>query len=978
MVRRRLRVGDWTERDAAVRDAAALALLIALGAAIPPAWAQAVGAAAPPGPANSAPADADEPDAPQPGSNTVSTVTVTAHRKPPPQPGAVVGDIKPELQLGPADIRAYGDSTVTELLGDLTSQTRSDRGRGGEQPVVLLNGRRISSLAEVQNIPTEAILRVDILPEEVALKYGYSADQTVVNIVLRRRFHAITAEGRGGGPTEGGQVTGQAELDLLRLRGDSRLNLDLKYTGQSDLTEADRNLTSVASGQPFDLTGNVLSPTSGGQIDPQLSALVGHAVTEAGVPAGLNGAAPTLAQFAATAPNNTNVSGDRTLLPATQAVTANAVMSQPIFWGLRTTVNATLGATTSDALQGLPGLTLLAPNGDPFSPFGQPVDVDRYASNLGPLRQSIDGWSAHLGTTVNKDAGEWRLSLTDAYDHADTTTRTDAGANTAALQGLLSAASPSFNPFGPLPAGMPTASPQNVADSRSDAANIQILANGPLFKVPAGAFYASLKLGDTESLQNSTSTLFSVFQKVSLSRNDANAQVNLDLPLTSRDDHVFAVVGDLSVNVNAAVDQLSDFGLLKTLGYGLNWTPIDGLNLIVSRTQDQAAPTIAQLGGPLVTTPGARLFDYVAGQTVDVTQVSGGNPDLVADHRQVTKIGLTWKPVAKENLTFTANYIVSHISNPISTFPTVDAQIEAAFPDRFARDADGMLTEEDDRAVNFASSDRKDLRYGINYTRPLGPQPQPRLHYRRRREAEGGRPAGDRPTGGDADGAQAAGGGGQGGGQGGAASGGDAAPAPGGGADAGGGSDGGDRRSGGGGGGRGGGGYGGGGGGGGGGGRLQLALYHTVYFVDRQAVAPGVPRLDFLNGAPMGETGGQYQHEIEAQAGFVLNGIGVRATADWRSATHTTGATGDPGEDLSFSDIGTINLRLFDNLGQQRTVTERFPWLRGARASLNVANLFDTRIRVRDADGATPLIYQSAYLDPTGRTVTFSLRKLFY
>ena len=46
--------------------------------------------------------------------------------------------------------------------------------------------------------------------------------------------------------------------------------------------------------------------------------------------------------------------------------------------------------------------------------------------------------------------------------------------------------------------------------------------------------------------------------------------------------------------------------------------------------------------------------------------------------------------------------------------------------------------------------------------------------------------------------------------------------------------------------------------------------------------------------------------------------------------------------------------------------------------TLNVTNLFDQRITVRDAAGATPLIYQSAYLDPAGRTVRLSLRKLFY
>ncbi|HSZ51904.1 MAG TPA: TonB-dependent receptor, partial [Caulobacteraceae bacterium] len=147
---------------------------------------------------------ADARDAANSGS-TVSEVTVTGH--PPPEYGAVVGDIKPELQLSPSDIQSFGVSTVTELLSELAPETRSDRGRSSEAPVILVNGRRISALNEVQNIPVEAILRIDILPEEVSLKYGYTADQRVVNIVLRRRFHATTLEGQGGAPTEGGEIT---------------------------------------------------------------------------------------------------------------------------------------------------------------------------------------------------------------------------------------------------------------------------------------------------------------------------------------------------------------------------------------------------------------------------------------------------------------------------------------------------------------------------------------------------------------------------------------------------------------------------------------------------------------------------------------------------------------------------------------------------------------------------------------------------
>ena len=181
-----------------------------------------------------------------------------------------------------------------------------------------------------------------------------------------------------------------------------------------------------------------------------------------------------------------------------------------------------------------------------------------------------------------------------------------------------------------------------------------------------------------------------------------------------------------------------------------------------------------------------------------------------------------------------------------------------------------------------------------------------------------------------------------------------------------------------GGGGRGGGFRGGGFGGPGGGGRLQLAVYHTVLFDDSFTVAPGGPVLDLLNGSAAGNTGGAPRHEVEAQLGVSENGYGARLTADWKSATRVAGAPGVNTGDLAFSDIGTVNLRLFDTLGPQQKWVRRHRWLWGSRFTLSVTNLFDSRILVRDAAGNTPLIYQSAYLDPAGRTIKVSFRKLFF
>jgi iron complex outermembrane receptor protein len=109
------------------------------------------------------------------------------------------GDIKPDLQLTPEDVAAYGVSTITDLIDQLNPEIGGNSGRGGEGPAILINGRRISGFNEVRNIPTEAIQRVDILPEEAALTYGFSANQRVVNIVLKSSFGAQMVD-LGGGP----------------------------------------------------------------------------------------------------------------------------------------------------------------------------------------------------------------------------------------------------------------------------------------------------------------------------------------------------------------------------------------------------------------------------------------------------------------------------------------------------------------------------------------------------------------------------------------------------------------------------------------------------------------------------------------------------------------------------------------------------------------------------------------------------------
>jgi hypothetical protein len=159
-------------------------------------------------------------------------------------------------------------------------------------------------------------------------------------------------------------------------------------------------------------------------------------------------------------------------------------------------------------------------------------------------------------------------------------------------------------------------------------------------------------------------------------------------------------------------------------------------------------------------------------------------------------------------------------------------------------------------------------------------------------------------------------------------------------------------------------------------GRLRITVFHTIFFDNQYLVRAGGPLLDFLNGASLGGLGGQPRHEIQAQVNIAERGYGAELSADWKSGTSVHGPPG-AGGDLDFSGIVKVNARLFADLSQRKTLMDHAPWLKGSRITLSVSNIFDQRIAVRDANGVTPLSFQPAYIDPLGRTWRIGFRKLF-
>lgn len=775
----------------------------------------------------------------------VYDIVVTAPRL----AGQLNTDIAAEAELDEEAIASYGASSIEELLDALEPQTRSGRGRGGGRPVILVNGRRISGFGSVRNIPPEAIAKVEIFPEEVALQYGYAATERVVNFVLKPNFRQISVEGQAGIPTQGGQFKSELEPAFMTIGQNGRLNLNASWEHQSMLRESERDIRYEDS-------------------------------------------ADGLAR-AAEAPA-------RSLLPQSDTYVIDGTLVRNL--DKVTDLSLSLRFDQTDSL------SLLGPGA---GGAGDPLRRDSRTQN----------WTS--SASANGLLGDWRWSVTGNYADSDQRILTD----------RLGGSTDRFD-----------------SSQQSFGANANI--SGEVIEGWAGPIRASITGGYAGLRYDSAAMRGGTITTTDLARDTPSVFGSLTVPLLDPDYDV-GNIGRVSLTLNTQVERPSDFSALKSWGATLNWGVTDNLSLLASFARDEAAPSVTQLGAAPLVTPDVTYYDFGTGRTVQITTTTGGNPFLLAEQRSDFKLGLNWEVPMVDGLRFSINYNHNQSNDTSNSFPLLTPEIEAAFPDRVIRDADGNLLALDQRPVNFDRATNSQIRWGFNFGKSFG-----------QKEEAGGGGGG---SGGGRRGAGAAGG---------PPPAGDAAPPPPGGegsapppppvAASGGGP-------------RGAGGFRGRGGPGGfggqsQGGRWQVSLYHTYKLTDKVLIGPGVPELDLLGGSATGSGGGSNRHLVELDGGLFYKGMGARFSAKYDSgSTIVGGANGD----LDFHDLATFNLRVFADFNQMAGVTKDLPFLKNSRLRLSVDNIFDAQRKVTDATGVVPLNYQPGYTDPLGRYIELEWRKAF-
>jgi len=610
-------------------------------------------------------------------------------------------DVEPEYTYDQDDVGSYAVSTVGELLDEIRNEN------GDEDPSVLVNGRRVSDLGEISDLPVEAIARIEQLPRGSGQRVGGTAGQRAYNVVLRRSVQSATFTGSHEFATEGDWGNTKAEALLTYIQGQDRLNITLRAADSDPLFEADRDLVPRGETYPYSSLGNII-PASGPEVDPALSALVGEPVYVVALPAGV--APTTLAALAAGAnrPHPSERSAFRSLRGASRpyelAVAGNKTLTD---W-LSLSLSGRLSWSRAENYSGIPSARFLIPAANPYSPFSTPVYL-AISDPSRPLRNTNESTTGNLGATLNATLGTWSATALARFDERE---RDYISFFTGSL-GNSATIDAATNPFdGGLAERIPISS--RTSRSKTSTRLVSADAQGPLVDLWAGPVFARMGASATwVELDASDLSGNRTFD-----RHEYMGTAGLTIPLTSSDGFL-ETLGNSEVAFDIGRVDMGRQGTLKRHTLAFNWQPTQWLRLSASEVQDENPIFPELLAAPQIETPNVPYFDPLTGETVDVTTIYGGAAGLLPEEQRIRTLSISANPLTKYRLRITADYIVTDLDNQIGALPPPSSSVVAAFPDRFVRDAGGTLILVDNRSVNFARQHTRALRLGGGFTVPL-------------------------------------------------------------------------------------------------------------------------------------------------------------------------------------------------------------------------------------------------------------------
>lgn len=610
----------------------------------------------------------------------------------------------PETELGEEEIARYGANTIADLLRDVGPLIDGT----GKAPILLVNGKRIGSASGIAGFPPEALARLAILPPAAAARYGYPADQRVVNLVLKNRFSSWETEGGLTLATAGGRDSERFSVGRVVIDGSTYWNAQIQASRDSMLLRSARPNSSLP--QPVDLDGHVAG-IGGRTIDPALDLLAGRDLTTVDFPAVAFTRPPTLADFAAAAARgfrSSNPDDAYALLPGGGSLAVNLGVTRPV-GTFTASFNLTLNRVRSIQRLGYPEASLALPAQSPWSPFSGTVLLIPDLANVGPLETRQGTTSLGLSASLTGAIAGWNANLLVDANQSWSDSRFDRGADLSDLQRRLDALDPSFDPCAPLPSGL-----VDTDRSRSHfaAADAKLILDRSIATLPAGSLTSNLTLGISRvTVSNEGSAGATPDVSGGLRRSQADLRLSFAAPLTRRG---HGALGDMSANIAIGSSKVSGAAFQWQADGGLTWSPAASVQFYGGYSFVQIVPDAAQLNGPRVETV-VQIYDPIRQEVAHPVWIIGGNPDLRRGTRTNLVLKAMLRPLGGRTLTLDLGYQRQVARGGIAAFPQLTPAVENAFPGRITRDAAGQLIALDARPINIARDASAQITTGVTW-----------------------------------------------------------------------------------------------------------------------------------------------------------------------------------------------------------------------------------------------------------------------
>ena len=529
--------------------------------------------------------------------------------------------------------QSFGSITISNSVGATTfSQTGASlRGLGPAFTLVLIDGHRLENVAgaiqgfeggvNLQNIPFEAIERVEILKDGASAIYGSDAVAGVINFIMRQDFQGVTATAQYNAPSSGGggnawfvnSTVGFGDLTKDRYnvmitgqyQYQERLNQsDRSYSDTNYIPSIGLNTTSSNSFPGYIVTGGIGTPQFPDCNNPPgLGNVVIGSRCRADL-AKMDGVnmVPREETY------NVFASGKWQLTPDWQAY-GQAYYSDD-------KVNLVIQPTPiSDQFNWGPGnanlATVILPPTSPYYPHalaqqagvdGEPLDVRWRSTPIG-LRNTTDDNSG--GQFIGGLKGTWKDWDFDGsafYSEGKTTESLNSGfADYTKLLPLLN--SGTINLFGARsPEGQSaldaTVLSGQVSSATSKAYGVGAKASGDVWKLPAGEM--ALAVGFDYRKEELDQTYVPALASGDITGYGGNL-IGFD---ASR--NVFGLYGEVNIpivktlegDVAVRYDHYSDFGSTTNPKVSLRWQPMQQVLFRGSYNTGFAAPTLYELNAP--------------------------------------------------------------------------------------------------------------------------------------------------------------------------------------------------------------------------------------------------------------------------------------------------------------------------------------------------------------------------------------------